>query len=803
MQNKKYFLFFTSLFFIVGIYFGYNIVIPKITLLVFFLITLLFCILGFSLKTHSSEKTFFFFTSIFLLGIIKIQLDIKENNSSQNIFFKTNEDLITSGVITQKPVIKKNNISFLLNIDRVFLYNKNFKVNFNVIAKIYIDSLINQKEIKYGDRILSVGKLIEPSTQKNPGEFNYKKYLDLNDIDGFYKIQNFKFVIIQSEDNGIFYEQKIFQPLRSFIASSIDNSHGKVESAFLKGLLVGDRTDIPEELKENFLNAGVMHVLAVSGLNVAFVILIFSSLYSIFIHNKKIKMFFLIFSLIFYMILAGSSPSIVRATIMGIIFIVGNNLERKIYSINLLGFSALIILLIDSRELFDLGFQLSFLCVFSLLWLYPILKNLLCVNIKIKTVKIIIDSIIASLSIIIMLAPIIAQTNGKISIISIIANLFVVPLANISLALGFLEILSLPISSFISQIISSLNQTILWLNINITNYFGSSKIAYIEAFFSNSKFIVLYYLTIFIAFISIAIKKYIYAFLIIIFTFNLILWNSIFSNQPNNKLKIYFLSVGQGDATLLQSPNGSNILIDSGPKTENFDSGEKILYPFFQREGIKQIDFCFISHFHDDHYGGLPFLIQKRIVKNIIYNDTIGSYPFFKELSILCNENNVKLKQFNTSTITIDNIKIFNLNSKTNDNYYYDKSSKNISSNSETNNSSMVLKVLYGKNSFLFTGDIEKEKEIELIKKWNNFLDSDILKVAHHGSKSSSENEFLKIVSPQISIIFVGLKNKFHFPSKETINKLVNNNISILRTDIDNAIILESDGINISRILWN
>ena len=88
MLNKKYFLFFTSLFFIVGIYFGYNIIISKITLLVFFLITLLFCILGFSLKTHPSEKTFFFFTSIFLLGIIKIQLDIKENNSSQNIFLK-------------------------------------------------------------------------------------------------------------------------------------------------------------------------------------------------------------------------------------------------------------------------------------------------------------------------------------------------------------------------------------------------------------------------------------------------------------------------------------------------------------------------------------------------------------------------------------------------------------------------------------------------------------------------------------------------------------------------------------------
>jgi competence protein ComEC len=332
----------------------------------------------------------------------------------------------------------------------------------------------------------------------------------------------------------------------------------------------------------------------------------------------------------------------------------------------------------------------------------------------------------------------------------------------------------------------------------------------------------LYYAFFLFLIYSIKTRKRIYAISAVFLFSNTLIWSNLISGQ-SDKLKIAFIDVGQGDATLLSLPDGKNILIDAGPKNDNFDSGEKIVYPFLKREGIEKIDYCFISHFHDDHFGGLPFLIKKGMIKTIYFGDSSGCGTICKSLDSLSKSNDVVYKKIDFDKLNIDNSQMYILNrnnykdiarvkdsiSGSNLNIHSGKLTKRknsapkTSKNTIENNCSSVLKFCYGNISLLFMGDSEKDKENELIKNYGNFLKSDILKVAHHGSKSGTTDGFIEIVKPDISIIFAGQGNKFKFPSKSVVERIKKNGINLLRTDLEGAIILKTDGKNIERIEWN
>lgn len=261
----------------------------------------------------------------------------------------------------------------------------------------------------------------------------------------------------------------------------------------------------------------------------------------------------------------------------------------------------------------------------------------------------------------------------------------------------------------------------------------------------------------------------------------------IFNILPKD-LKIYFIDVGQGDSTLIVTPRNKTILIDGGGSTSSeFDVGEKTLLPYLLDRGITKLDYIMISHFDQDHVGGLLTIMQKIKVKNVIIGKQYEFCENYEKFINIVKENKI-------------NVKVVELGKRVNieKNIYIDilwPSSKNMISDNAINNNSLVCKLVYKNFSILFTGDIEEIAEEKILEEVNNkLLRTDILKIAHHGSKTSSTEKFLEAVNPKIALIGVGENNKFGHPNDGVIERLKKCGVSIYRTDLNREITISTNG---------
>lgn len=277
---------------------------------------------------------------------------------------------------------------------------------------------------------------------------------------------------------------------------------------------------------------------------------------------------------------------------------------------------------------------------------------------------------------------------------------------------------------------------------------------------------------------------YVFIILLIIFIlFSDFLFTSTSPLPPNNKMLVHYINVGQGDSALIQV-NNKNLLIDAGPK-----DGKKLLFDYLDSLGISKFDYIIATHPHEDHIGNMSAIINKYDIEYFFAPKVEHTTSDFEKMVESLVNKNKKINIIKEGTSNIDlgkntNISVFSPNNAEYDNL---------------NNYSPIIKIEYGNNSFLFTGDAEKDVEEEVLSK--KFpIKSDVLKVGHHGSSTSTSKSFLTSVNPSIAIISVGLNNKYDHPNDKTIDLLNSNDIKIYRTDIDKVIVLSSDGTKISKI---
>ena len=304
-------------------------------------------------------------------------------------------------------------------------------------------------------------------------------------------------------------------------------------------------------------------------------------------------------------------------------------------------------------------------------------------------------------------------------------------------------------------------------------------------------FIIIWYATIIILYYKEKAKKFylknkknlkiaVTCILIIVLTSNLVI-------KLNKDLKIYFIDVGQGDSCLIITPTNKKILIDGGgSEFGSFDVGEKTLLPYLLDRKIKKLDYVLISHFDSDHVGGILTLMEKiQIEKIIICKQGEVSENYKKFLKIL-----------KSKKIKVQIVKAKDKISIDKDTFFYILHPANeLIKDNILNNNSIVTKFYYRNFSILFTGDIEEIAEKELIKKYesSSILRSTVLKVGHHGSKTSSTKELLEKVKPKIALIGVGENNNFGHPNSEVLNRLNSLNCKIYRTDLNGEIVLTID----------
>ncbi|MDS0524734.1 MBL fold metallo-hydrolase [Clostridium sp. SHJSY1] len=256
----------------------------------------------------------------------------------------------------------------------------------------------------------------------------------------------------------------------------------------------------------------------------------------------------------------------------------------------------------------------------------------------------------------------------------------------------------------------------------------------------------------------------------------------------SQNINVHFINVGQGDSILIQV-NNKNLLIDSGPK----DSKKNIIN-YLDNLNIKKIDFLLATHPHEDHIGNMSEIIKKYDIKTFYSPKVISTTKSFESMIDALKSKNLKINILKAGSSSID------LGENTSVSIFSPNKDKYMSGNTENlNNYSPVILIRFGKNKFLFTGDAEKDVEKEILSS-NIDIKADILKLGHHGSSTSTSEEFLNAVNPSIGVISVGEDNSYGHPHKEVLNLLNSKKIKILRTDIDGDIILSSDGKNIFQV---
>lgn len=636
--------------------------------------------------------------------------------------------------------------------------------------KILINIKMSQDipSIKYGDSLYIEGEFKQPEEARNYKGYNYKQYLKTKKIIGTVELEKVK---ILKSSNGSFIHN-----IQKYIRDTINGTLTDEEGNLLLAILLGDKDKLSEDIQESFKTSNLSHMLAVSGAHVSYIILGLTYVLQNSIIGKKNGKIVCIIFLLAFMAITNFTPSVTRACIMAILTLFSSIIYRKSDVYTNISVAALITLIFNPYSLLDLGFQLSYGGTIGII---IFIKRIQEKKSNSKVINYIKQMALVSIYANIIIIPIMMYHFNTVSFTFIISNIMASPILGIIVITGFLFIIASITVKPLTRLIAIFIKPILSILIKISQICSKlpfSNILVVTPYMFN---VISYYAIILYCIKS---KKNNKCKIIICLLIVLILINFIIYIFPQ-KLRIFFIDVGQGDSTLIITPDKKTVLIDGGG-SDSFDVGKKVLLPYLLDRRILKIDYVLISHFDTDHCGGILTIMEKVKVKNIIISEQAEhseNYERFKKLMIHKKIRLIEVKK--GDKIKIGRYSEFKILFPT----------SRLLSENPLNNNSIVAQFNYNNFKMLFTGDIEKLAEQQILKAEKAEIRADILKVAHHGSKTSSIPEFIKAVKPKIALIGVGKNNTFGHPNQQTIKNLENIKCRIYRTDLQGEIIIKID----------
>lgn len=636
--------------------------------------------------------------------------------------------------------------------------------------KILINIKMSQDipSMKYGDSLYIEGEFKQPEEARNYKGYNYKQYLKTKKIIGTVELEKAK---ILKSSNGSFIHN-----IQKYIRDTINGTLTDEEGNLLLAILLGDKDKLSEDIQESFKTSNLSHMLAVSGAHVSYIILGLTYVLQNSIIGKKNGKIVCIIFLLAFMAITNFTPSVTRACIMAILTLLSSIIYRKSDVYTNISVAALITLIFNPYSLLDLGFQLSYGGTIGII---IFIKRIQEKKSNSKVINYIKQMALVSIYANIIIIPIMMYHFNTVSFTFIISNIMASPILGIIVITGFLFIIASITVKPLTRLIAIFIKPILSILIKISQICSKlpfSNILVVTPYMFN---VISYYAIILYCIKS---KKNNKCKIIICLLIVLILINFIIYIFPQ-KLRIFFIDVGQGDSTLIITPDKKTVLIDGGG-SDSFDVGEKVLLPYLLDRRILKVDYVLISHFDTDHCGGILTIMEKVKVKNIIISEQAEhseNYERFKKLMIHKKIRLIEVKK--GDKIKIGRYSEFKILFPT----------SRLLSENPLNNNSIVAQFNYNNFKMLFTGDIEKLAEQQILKTEKAEIRADILKVAHHGSKTSSIPEFIKAVRPKIALIGVGKNNTFGHPNQQTIKNLENIKCRIYRTDLQGEIIIKID----------
>lgn len=677
-------------------------------------------------------------------------------------------EVIIQGQVYKKANTSKTQILYLKNNSMIHKNKSYYESN----ILIYDDTFL---EIPIGKIICVKGKTVPFKKPRNPGNFDQQLYYAKQNIYGY--VWSEKIISVSGAENKLMESlHKVKKAWSQSILENMSEENGQV----LCAMLLGEKSDVDADMKEQYQKAGISHVLAISGLHISFIGL---GIYKL-IRRSGVSyigsgiLASLVLSI--YVLMIGFSVSVVRAYVM-LLFRIGADMAGRVYDmVTALMVSAALLAMYQPLYLADAAFYLSHGAILGILILLPCLTKML-------PQKRWLEGSLAGLAIHIALFPVLLWFYFEIPTYSILINMVVIPLMTWVLSLGMFGVLF----------------SLLWLPVGKVLFGGCD---WILSFFSwvsekccrlpfsrvvfgkpNWWEVVIYYV-ILLSFVFLLKKckgkpnvaKFRKAGLLLAVFMVL-----IFVKVPNGKLQITMLDVGQGDSIFMKGPRGHTYLVDGG--SSDVDELAKYrIEPFLKSQGVGGLDYVFVSHGDLDHYSGIEEMLERQLtgvrIKQLVLPTNYKEDKALLELVEIAMQKNVGVAVIKANQeLKEGDLEITCLQP--------DEGRKALGGNA----GSMVLDVTFREFDMLLTGDVEGKGE-ELLVDHLPKKTYDILKVAHHGSKYSTSERFLQFARPKIAWISAGKQNSYGHPHGETLTRLKKIQSEVFQTTKYGAIMVETDG---------
>ena len=666
--------------------------------------------------------------------------------------------------------------------------------------------------LRYGRHITLTGVLRQPQGRRNPGGFDYRAYLARQDVVGIIEAKG----LLRIDEHGGFLPLRWIEALRIRTERIIDDIYtesGRGEPALhaqlLKGILLGKRSDLPTETLDIFRNSGTFHVLAVSGLHVGLVAMFCYFGFRCFRFPQKVLCLLTILAVLIYASLIGFRPSVFRASLMAILFLFATIIDRDADIFNLLAFAALVLLLLNPHQVWDVGFQLSFVAVVSIVYFVPKMEQLVrrlweteddsvpvLTRFRNTAVKWLVLSYLVTLAAQIGTTPLIAYHFFRTYPLGFIVGPFAVGLVSLIVAVGMVSVSVGFIYLPLAKLIALLNHAIISVFLALIGMFGQAWGVVKLAPPTFGIFVLYIGLFLGIAHWRYICKQWRVTSLIGLSVFAIWVWDTAF-HEKGKLLEVVTLDVGQGDAAFVRFPDDRTLLIDGGiqrsyydakkQRLVDYDVGKRVIEPYLDFHGIRKLDMVVLTHPDVDHGGGLGYILANFEVGRVLgISDMPLNSQTHQRLHTIVNANNIPYAFPFAGEIELTPTATLNLL------HPIDAASVNLL-DQDKNDDSLVIKLTYREVDILFTGDIGKKAEERLIASGQD-LRSEILKVPHHGSSTSSSVQFINAVEPRYAIFSLGQSSQYQFPHSDVVARYRARGCVQVRTDELGAITLRTDG---------
>ncbi len=666
------------------------------------------------------------------------------------------------------------------------------------------------QQLSRGDWLRVHLRLRRPRMYANPGGFDSYRYWSQRGIRWHASVRAQHVIRLGQSVQGYWLRQgdKLRARIIAWIRTSLDSTDA---AGLLCALLLGNKSGITNTMRQHFARTGTAHMLAISGLHLAIVcsllwlglrwLLALSSFLLVRGLHHTFASCLTLPGAAAYVWLSGAALSTQRALVMLFLFFLGGLLRRSRDSLTTLVVTAFLILLWQPMALFTLSFQLSFGAVIALIWGHrlwmgsgqdtshtrqPMLQ---------RVGRWLMLSMGASAIATLATLPLTLQFFPQLPLWGPVVNLLAVPLGGYLVVGGGLLAVAL---WFVSPFLAG---PVLWLS----GYCAELLLLWVKwcahwpgaqlSFFPLQlhEWVVYYLLLGFVLFWwkqrHLAMSLLVSAVLV---------WTGTWLQRQimhRPALEIHFLDVGQGDTALIRFPHGKVMLVDAGGAVfGRWDVGERVLLPALRALRISHIDYAVLTHPHPDHYGGFVAVVKHLSVGEFWHTGLRSRHPKFQRLMKLLQQRKIKQRLFSLQhrRLSVDGVKIEVLHPfpgpYEGKHYYWVL---------HANNNSLVLRLTWGRFRFLMTGDVEHRAEQILLQRWPD-IQADVLKVPHHGSRTSSTAAFLDRVRPKHALFGVGRDNMFGFPHPSVLRRYRKRKIRMWRTDLHGRILLRTDGTNLT-----